>query len=483
MQGSLFDVTDYGATGDGTTRDTDGLQSAIDACGDAGGGIVFVPGGEYVTTPLFLRSNVRMHLSPGATILGATTFEDYPVIESRDEGIERETYAALITAVDAENVSITGQGTIDGRGDPWWEAFRADEQIYLERDLPRDERYPPPDDVTIRYPRPRLINPIRCRNVVIRDVTLRRSPYWTVHLLYSEDVLVDDVTIVNPPDSPNTDGINPDSCRNVKIRNCHIDVGDDCIALKSGYDEDGLRVDEPLENVTISGCTMRRGHGGVVIGSETSGDVRNVTVGNCLFDGTTRGLRIKSAPGRGGVIENVQATGIVMRDIGNEAFTISMHYDGDGFSGDSDAGPYPRVDGVQYSNVVVDGVERVARMEGLPGEPLRNVHLSNVHVRDASEGLHVDRTAELVCDSLEFDETARPVLSATAVDRLDVDGLGCSSVDSESPVVRVEDVDRGLIRGCHLPDDAEWFVENVRDSSDLVFSGNRYPSATPTSSE
>jgi polygalacturonase len=476
-----FDVTEFGATGDGETLDTAAIQAAIDACADAGGGTAVVPPGEYVTAPVFLRSNVELHLAPGATLLGCTSFEEYPTVESRDGGVEREMYAALVTAEDEHNVAVTGRGTIDGRGEAWWEPYREDSARFDELGLDREDQYPPPEGITIEYPRPRLINLIDCEDVLLRDLTLRNSPCWTVHPLYCENVTIENLSIFNPEDSPNTDGINPDSCRNVRIEGCHLDVGDDCVTLKSGYDEDGLRVDEPLENVLVTGCTMELGHGGVVIGSEMSGDVRNVAVTNCVFDRTYRGLRIKTTRGRGGVVENVRATNLVMRDVQKEALKVSMHYerefDIDGGDPESEtSGAIPRVEDIHYSDITVDGVRTAGAFLGLPEQHVRNVSLSNVRIRNAAEGLSVERASGVTLSDVEIDTAEGPALEADGVDALDVDRLVASSPDA--PVMRLNDVSHGFVRGCPVPEGAAVFVDDPGGTSDITFGANRRSDAT-----
>lgn len=462
-------VKEFGAIGDGESTDTRAIQNAVDACADNGGGTVIVPPGDYVTSPVFLRSNTEFRISAWATLLGSKSFEEYPLIRSRDGGIEREMYA-LLTAEDAENVAITGRGTVDGRGAAWWKPYRQDQEVFAEYDLNREDQYPPPEEVTIQSPRPRLITLIRCEDVLIRDLTLRNSPCWTVHPLYCETVTVDNVSIFNPEDSPNTDGINPDSCRNVRISNCHLDVGDDCVTLKSGYDEDGLRVDEPLENVVVTDCTMKLGHGGVVIGSETSGDVRNVAVSNCVIDRTYRGLRVQTARGRGGVIENVRASNIVMHDIQKEALTVSTHYDSDPGPPESQSEAVPEVSDVHYSGIVVDGVDTAATVRGLPEQRVENVTLANARIHGATEGVSLERASGIAFTDVEIDATDTPPLRADSVDTLEIDRLAVSS--PSSPIVRLREVERAFVRGCLVPEETDVFVRTPDGESDVTFGTN-----------
>jgi polygalacturonase len=239
-----FNVNEFGAIGDGETCTTERLQSAIDACGQAGGGTVVVPAGGYVTGTLWMRSNVTLHLDAGATLLGSRRPDDFPIWASNWEGPGvKPGRAALVCGEGLENVAITGRGTIDGRGQMWWDS---------QRSAPGKLR------------RPVLVRLVASRKVRFEGVTLRDAPMWTLSPLACDDVVVRGVTILSPADSPNTDGINPDSCRNVRISDCAIDVGDDCITIKSGKEDDGRREVRACEDVTVSNCRLRHGHGGVV---------------------------------------------------------------------------------------------------------------------------------------------------------------------------------------------------------------------------
>jgi len=345
----MRDVRDFGAAGDGSTLDTQAIQSAIDACGAAIGGTVHFRPGAYVTGSLFLRSHVTLDLEAGAVLLGSEDPADYPIIRSRWEGVDQETHAPLIGGCRLEGIAVVGRGTVDGRGALWWQSFRDGGDTGESAVSP--------------YPRPRLISFVDCRDVLIDGVTLIRSPSWTVNPVRCHNVTIDKVTILNPADSPNTDGINPDSCRNVHISNCHIDVGDDCIALKSGTEAEDIDKRAPCENVTITNCTMLHGHGGVVIGSEMSGGVRNVVISNCIFEGTDRGIRLKSRRGRGGVVEDIRATNIIMVGV-LCPFTVNLYY----------------ACGAWGNKMVADKQPHVVT-EGTPR--FRRIYLSHVTARDA----------------------------------------------------------------------------------------------------
>lgn len=371
-------VRDFGAVGDGLTVDTAAIQRAIDACGEAGGGTVCLGAGAWVSGALFLRSRVTLHLEAGATLLGSADPTDYSIIRSRWEGIEQETHAPLIGGCGLEGVAVVGRGVVDGRGAPWWQRFRESREA--------------PDRGALRHPRPRLVSFEDCRNVLIEGVTLTRSPAWTVNPVRCENVTIDRVTIVNPPDSPNTDGINPDSCRNVHIANCHIDVGDDCIAIKSGAEAGDSARRAPCENITITNCTMVHGHGGVVLGSEMSGGIRNVVVSNCVFEGTDRGIRLKSRRGRGGVVEDVRVTNVIMAGV-LCPFTINLYYAcgawGDPYVSNRQSQPVtggtPRFRRIHLSHITAHDVQLAAGFVlGLPEAPVEDVSLDDVTISMAS---------------------------------------------------------------------------------------------------
>ncbi|MGV8982018.1 glycoside hydrolase family 28 protein [Clostridium sp.] len=292
LYSSNFNVTAFGAIPDGVTSCTKAFTAAINSCSELGGGTVYVPAGKFLTGSIRLRSNINLNLDSGAILIFSNDITQYPVVNSRWEGVQRQVYSSCIYGENEENIAITGAGKLDGQGDFWWKRVK---------------------DNTNLYPRPKLISFHGCNNVLIEGVTLINSPSWTVNPICCENVTVDKIRIKNPASSPNTDGVNPESCKNVHISNCHIDVGDDCIAIKSGTEDILDKV--PCENITITNCTMVHGHGGVVIGSEMSGDVRNITISNCIFEGTDRGIRMKSRRGRGGVIEDIRINNIVMKDV------------------------------------------------------------------------------------------------------------------------------------------------------------------------
>ena len=342
------------------------IQRALDAAAAQGGGRVTVPAGEYLTGSLVMRSHVELHLEAGAVLRFTDDFDAYPIIDTRWEGYEQPSYRPLIYARDERDVSITGLGTLEGQGKKWWEAFRAG---------------------TLSAARPCLIGLERCERVCLADFKAVNSPAWTLHPLCCENVRISGVTVVNPADSPNTDGIDPESCRNVRISGCHIDVGDDCIAIKAGTED--ARQAVPCENITITGCTMVHGHGGVVLGSEMSGSIRRVAISGCVFDGTDRGIRIKSRRRRGGSVEDVSVTGVVMNDVLCPLVINLMYFCGKGgreaFVSDPAAYPVdggtPHVRRIRMADIVVTGARSAAAcLYGLPEAPLEDISIVNTQI-------------------------------------------------------------------------------------------------------
>jgi polygalacturonase len=271
-QTPFFNVVDFGAAADGKTNCTSAIQKAIERCSEAGGGTVLIPAGRYLSNALFLKSNVHVEIMAGATLAFTNDIDTVPSVKGRWEGIDREVYASLFNGQSLENVTICGRGTLDGQGAPWWEAYRTVREMRRKAGM-GDEREPEnPPGALLKWGRPRMINLYDCKNVFIGGLHIKDSPSWNIHPVRCESVLIDGVTITAPVDSPNTDGIDPDSCKNVRIANCYISVGDDCIIIKSGYRyrEDGV----PCEDITVTNCVFGTGHCGVGIGSETSGGVK-----------------------------------------------------------------------------------------------------------------------------------------------------------------------------------------------------------------
>lgn len=402
LKAERVDMLKSGAKADGKTLNTTLINHTVDRLSQAGGGTLFFPAGTYLTGAIRLKSNITLELEAGATLLFSDNFDDYlPFMEVRHEGVMMKSFSPLISAMDAENITIKGEGTLDGQGKAWWtEFFRI--YVDLEKNGMRElNKYQPlwerENDVEALYAetnedwhgtlkrrffRPPFIQPVRCRRVRIEGVKIINSPFWTVNPEFCDNVVVTGVTIHNVP-SPNTDGINPESCRNVHISDCHISVGDDCITLKSGRDAQARRLGVPCENITITNCTMLSGHGGVVIGSEMSGSVRKVTISNCVFDGTDRGIRIKSTRGRGGVVEDIRVSNIIMSNIKREAVVLNLKYSEMPVEPMSERTPLFR--DISISGLTAVGVKTPVKIVGLEEAPVTDIILRDINVRNARE--------------------------------------------------------------------------------------------------
>jgi glycosyl hydrolase family 28/3-keto-disaccharide hydrolase len=278
--GAPFNVRNYGAKGDGTTKDTEAIQRALDACAEAGGGEVVVPAGDYLAGSLELKSATTLSLEKGAILRGSKDLDDYPIVKVRWEGRTVDGHRALISAQGADQIAIVGEGQIVG--DP----------TLGGRQMPR---------------RPCVIEPIECKDVRIEGVTLSQRQMWTTHPTYCEDVVVKNVTICSV--GGNSDGVDVDSCKRVHIEGCDIQSGDDCVAIKSGRGMEGFRAARPTEEVLIRDCTLADNPFACIgIDSETSGGVRGVRIEHCKFtQAKTFAIYIKSRPGRGAFVEDIAA--------------------------------------------------------------------------------------------------------------------------------------------------------------------------------
>jgi polygalacturonase len=305
-----FDVTKFGGVGDGDTDCTDAFRAAIDACSKAGGGRVVVPSGKFLTGAIHLKNDVNLHVTKDGTILFTTNTAKYmPVVFAHYECTQVMNYSPFIYAFEQTNIAITGEGTIDGQGAkavwhkwrPLWGAEAARLVDMGNRGVPVAERVFGEGF----HLRPNFIQPVRCRNLLIEGVRVVDSPMWTITPAYCTNVIIRGVTVQTT--GPNTDGCDPASCTDVWIKDCSFSNGDDCIAVKSGRDGDGRRVNIPSQNIVIQNCRFAAGHGGVTMGSETAGGIRNVFAEDCSFDSPDldMALRFKTNPARGGFIEDI----------------------------------------------------------------------------------------------------------------------------------------------------------------------------------
>lgn len=360
----VCDARTFGAKADGVTNDTRAIQAAIDSCASRGGGIVRLSGGAFLSAPIVLKSHITLDIERGATLLGSTDFNDYPKItEFRQPGRQ-----ALVSATNAEDLAIVGGGTINGSGQPWWDALRA-----ARKKFGRSAPDVAPDV------RPRLVVFDHCRHIRMRDVTVENSPMWQIVPYYSSDIVIDHVTVLAPPHSPNTDGIDPFASHHVVIRHVHIDDGDDNVAIKSGQ-PGSPGPDDPSTDITVTDAVFLHGHG-LSIGSEIAGGVQHVTAERIRFEGTDNGIRVKSNRDRGNNIGNFVFRDITMKNV-KTAILISEYYPK--IPQHDTAQPVtrltPHFHDIEIDNLTATGSKTAGVIIGLPESPVRNVVLNHVHI-------------------------------------------------------------------------------------------------------
>lgn len=382
-----FNVTKFGAIGDGKTLSTEAFKKAIDECSKRGGGRVVVPAGEFLTGAIHLKSNVNLHVSKDATIKFSTDPKDYlPIVHTRWEGMELMHYSPFIYAYEQTNIGITGEGTLDGQGKAmFWKwhgnpRYGGDPKVISQRP-DRDKLYKMMQDgVPVEqrifgagsYLRPQFIQPYKCKNVLIEGVKVVDSPMWEIHPVLCENVIVRKVWISSH--GPNNDGCDPESCKDVLIEDCTFDTGDDCIAIKAGRNEDGRRLNVPTENIIVRGCTMKDGHGGITVGSEISGGVRNLFAENCRLDSPDlwTALRVKNNASRGGKLENFYFRNITVGVVSRAVVEIDFNYE-EGAKGKF----IPVVRNYVVENLTCAKGNRAVDLQGLDNAPIYDIVMKN----------------------------------------------------------------------------------------------------------
>lgn len=436
-------IKDFGAVADGKTLNTEAINKAILEVSSQGGGKVIVPQGLWLTGPIELQSNVNLYTEENALILFSDKFNDYPIIETSFEGLETRRCQSPISAVNAENIAITGHGVFDGAGDSWrpvkkgkmtesqWKSLLASGGV-VENNVwyPTEgslkgakacKEFNNPEGIETEeqwneirpWLRPVLLSLAKCKKVLLEGVTFKNSPSWCLHPLSCEHITIDGVKVFNPWYSQNGDALDLESCTNALVINNVFDAGDDAICIKSGKDEDGRRRGEPCQNVIVKNNVVLHGHGGFVVGSEMSGGVKNIYVSDCTFLGTDVGLRFKSTRGRGGVVENIYIHNINMIDIPHEALLFDLFYGGKA-AGEETAEELagrmkaevppvteetPAFRDIYISNVTARGVGRAMFFNGLPEMPIRNVHIKDVTVSRAEKGIEISQAENVTIEN------------------------------------------------------------------------------------
>ena len=391
FKNKIYSISDFGAVADGKFDNTQVFKNAIKACTENGGGIVIVPAGKYFTGPIHLDNNVNLNLHEESELLFSTNPKDYPIVHTSFEGTELMNYSPLIYAYQKTNVAVTGKGTINGQAnnENWWSwCGKADygwkkgapiQNVKRLMDM-AEEGVPVSDRVFGEgyYLRPCFVEFFDCKNVMLKDIKVVNGPFWMLHPIKSVNVIVDGVTITSH--GPNNDGCDPEYCKNVIIRNCSFNTGDDCIAIKSGRDADGRRVAVPSENIVVQNCKMYDGHGGVTIGSEISAGVRNVYVENCDMDSPEldRAIRIKTNTRRGGLIENLFVRNLKIGQVKESVLGIDMFYT---VHGNQIGNFIPIVRNIYLENIQVkNGGKYGILIKGLANSPAKNIVFKNVTI-------------------------------------------------------------------------------------------------------
>ena len=471
---SEVNLKDFGAKGDGSSLCTEAFAKAIDALSQKGGGRLVVPQGVWYTGPIVLKSNIDLHLKKGAIILFSPDPDLYPLIKTSFEGLDTRRCQSPISGTNLVNVAITGQGVIDGNGEYWrpvkrdkvtakqWKEFTSRGGVVqgnktwwpsegaLKGSTTSDMNVPKGDMTDAewneikQYLRPVMVSLVGCKNVWLNGVIFQNSPAWNIHPLMCENVLVEDVQVRNPSFAQNGDGIDLESCKNALIVNSTFDVGDDGICIKSGKDEDGRKRGIPCENVIVNGCTVFKGHGGFVVGSEMSGGVKNVYVSDCQFLGTDVGLRFKSTRGRGGVVEGIYINNVSMFDIQTDAITFDLYYGGksavealeDGDERKESTPEYkadettPCFRDIFINHVICRRARRAAFFNGLPEMPVKNVQITDLEVNNAKEGLVINNTDGVQLNNISVSASGHTFTATNSVNAT-VNGKTYKKIDSK----------------------------------------------------
>ena len=391
-----FDITKYGAKEGGTQIATDAILTAISACAAAGGGRVVVPAGKFLTGAIKLKSNVNLHLADGATLLFSTDTKDFPLEYTRFEGTECMNYSPLIYAFEQTNIAVTGSGMLDGQADAdhWWNLRRQAKRVALvamaDKDVPvRERKFGDGGGL-----RPNFFQPYRSTNVLIEGVSIRNSPMWELNPVLCKNVTVRNVKISSH--GPNNDGCDPESSTDVLIEGCEFDTGDDCIAIKSGRNRDGRRVNAPCANIIVRNCRMKDGHGGVSIGSEVSGGVRNVFMEDNRMDSPhlDRALRIKTNSWRGGELENFYFRNNTVGEVAQAVIDIDFYYP-EGPGGPTGGGFKPVMRNVVVENITSEKSRYALYLRGYPDAQISGVRVSHCTFNNVAQPNVIENVADI----------------------------------------------------------------------------------------
>jgi polygalacturonase len=481
-QNSTLNICDFGADNTGKVNSSSLINHLIDSLSNKNGGTIFFPAGDYICGPIIMKSNITLQTDAGAVIHFTDNFNDYlPMVISRWEEVRVKNFISPIYAIDAENISIKGEGHFEGHGKKWWDfwfSVRRDsitnsewQQIFARENkelLSRNKYLPKMKN----FLRPPMVLFYHCKNVLIEDVSFSNPPFWTIVPVFSENVTIENVTIENPGNSPNTDGIDPSSCRNVRISDCHISVGDDCIVLKSGRDEDGREADAPTENIAITNCTMLNGHGGVVIGSEMSGDVRRVTISNCIFEGTDRGIRLKTMRGRGGIVEDIRVSNIVMHNIVEEGITLNMRYQPTSEEPLTERTPAFRK--IHFSNISIVNAKKGITLYGLEERNIDQITFNDISIQ-SEIGIISEYADNLNFNNIVLETKSEEPIRFNNCDNIIIDQLQLLNPPIATNAILLNKCNSVKISNCFQPEKISSFLKADNPCKNIYLINNILP--------
>jgi polygalacturonase len=458
-------IKDYGAVNDGITSNTKAFAAAIDEVVKKGGGTVVIPEGFWLTGPIVLKSNVNLYSEKGALVRFTSDYNEYPLVQTSYEGETAWRAMSPINAEGAENIAITGEGIFDGNGDAWrplkknnivesrWRRYLSnggslseDKTTWypFESAYKRNRNALPSGQMTQKeaedikgFLRPVMLSLIKCKGILIDGVTFQNPPAWTLHPLLSESIIIRNIKIHNEEWQSNADALDLESCKNAVIYNCTFDAGDDAICMKSGRDAEGRKRGVPTENVIISNCTVYKGHGGFVVGSEMSGGVRNIKVSHCTFIGTDNGLRFKSTRGRGGIVENIYLSDINMVDIERDAILYDLYYavrDKSNTAVPSADESTPQFRNIFMKNIVCKGANRAILFQGLPEMNLENILIENA-VLETRSGIYCSDANNITMKNLKILTKSFPVIDINNAKNIRIENF--KSTEDKSVILNI----------------------------------------------
>ena len=462
FKSDTLNIVSFGAKNDGLYLNTKSINDAITVCSYKGGGVVLVPPGMWLTGPVVLKDNVNLHLASNSILQFTKDFSQFALVPGNWEGVPQMRNQSPISATNATNIAITGSGIVDGNGDAWrmvkkdklnetqWKKLVASGGLLSE-----DKKTWYPSETSYKgsglnnpgvissekdsnfyksvkeFLRPNMVVLTSCSRVLLEGVTFQNSPAWNLHPLMCDNLIIKNIYAKNPWYAQNGDGVDVESCKNVLIEGSTFDVGDDGICIKSGKDEAGRKRGTPTENILVRNCTVYHAHGGFVIGSEMSGGAKNLFVEHCTFIGTDIGLRFKTTRGRGGIVEKIFISDIVMKDIVGDAILFDMYYaaqDPIALIGDKRVTPKvelfpvsdatPRFQDFHVRNIVCNGASRAVFIRGLPEMHISNINLENIIIQ-SSDGIDISEASNINFTNVKVLATAKyPLINISNAENL-----------------------------------------------------------------